>query len=125
MNWQRVCMSLTASSLACAIALLANIPLAQAKSLTFKVPKRTPPKVTSGAASRSGQQACVAQNQAPFRALVPKPTNYGLTTAKAPVLLVYIPKSSAQTLEVILKPADSSKPLYKPSSPPPPPASCG
>jgi Domain of Unknown Function (DUF928) len=115
MNWQRFSASCTASLLALVIVGIA--PLVQAKSLTFKVPNRNAPKVTSGAASRTGTQACVQRNQPMFRALVPKPKaqemNYSLTTSRTPTLLVYVPQSTAQSIEIMLKTEDGNKTLYK------------
>ncbi len=117
MNWQRFSSSCTAFLLGLAVAIAGVTTPAAAKSLTFKVPSRSAPKVTSGAASRTGSQACVLKDQPLFKALVPKPrdkeVNYSLTTSRSPVLFVYVPQSTAQSLEIILKAEDGAKTLYK------------
>ena len=117
MNWQRFSSAYTAFLLVFSVAIGSVAPPAQAKNLTFKVPNRSAPKVTSGAASRTGTQACVLKDQPLFRALVPKPRdkemNYSLTTSRSPVLFVYVPQSTAQSIEVMLKAEDGAKTLYK------------
>jgi hypothetical protein len=124
MNWQRFSSSCTASLLVFS-AIAGVIAPVQAKSLTFKVPNRSAPKVTTGAASRTGNQACVLKDQPSFKALVPKPrdkeVNYSLTTAQTPVLFVYVPQSTAQSIEVILKAEGGSKTFYKTILPMPAP----
>ena len=100
MNWQRFSASCTASLLVFVVLMTGVTAPAQAKSLTFKVPNRNAPKVTSGAASRNGSQACVLKDQPLFKAFMPKPraqeVSYSLTTSRTPVLLVYVPQSTAQ-----------------------------
>ncbi len=87
--------------------------------LKFKPPSRGTPPITGGAASRSGG-ACILGKE-PLRALMPS-SNYGLTTAADPVLLVYVPQSTAKTVEFQLRTADNQSRVFRKSFPTPPTA---
>ncbi|NMG20892.1 DUF928 domain-containing protein [Brasilonema bromeliae] len=96
------------------------IPLIPAEArITFKAPAAlgVPGRRVAGA-SRTMQQ-CLLDNK-PLTAIVPQ-SNIGLTTAANPVLLFYIPKTSAQAqLELVVQTANEknivTKQSYKPSS---------
>jgi hypothetical protein len=96
------------------------IPLIPAEArITFKAPAAlgVPGRRVAGA-SRKIQQ-CLLDNK-PLTAIVPQ-SNIGLTTAANPVLLFYIPKTSAQAqLELVVQNANEknivTKQYYKPSS---------
>jgi hypothetical protein len=84
--------------------------------LRFRPPNRGTPPRTGGAASR-GTGACIA-TQEPLRVLAPsnnpRQTVYGQTAQPLPTLLVYVPPSSAKTLELQLN-ASESKMLFRKS----------
>jgi hypothetical protein len=84
--------------------------------LKFKPPSRGTPPITGGAASRSGG-ACIL-GQEPLKALMPR-SNYGLTAVADPVLLVYVPQSTAKTVEFQLRTADNRSRVFRKSMPTP------
>ncbi|OUC12230.1 MAG: hypothetical protein B0A82_23540 [Alkalinema sp. CACIAM 70d] len=85
------------------------LPL-HASPLTFKAPRRGTPPVTNGAASRG--TSCVSQPNETLAALMPK-GNFGMTTAAQPTLFVYVPASTAKTIELMVETQDGNKRLYK------------
>jgi hypothetical protein len=68
-------------------------------SWDFKPPNRNAPSSTAGGASRSG--ACVSA-EPPLTLLLPSKT-FGLTAAARPTFLLYLPKTTAQSAQFVLK----------------------
>jgi hypothetical protein len=74
--------------------------------LKFKPPSRSRPKITIGGASRS---TCVKDSKG-LKALLPQ-SQFGLTTAEQPQLMLYLPKNQAKALLVNLMEVGSDRPL--------------
>ncbi|NJN58110.1 MAG: DUF928 domain-containing protein [Leptolyngbyaceae cyanobacterium SL_5_9] len=78
--------------------------------ITFRPPNRGAPPVTSGAASRGDWSDCTASTDA-LTALIPS-SRLGLSVSQEPVLMVYIPETSATSLELTLENEDGTEVLY-------------
>lgn len=94
----------------------ANRPVAQqsrsrTSRITFRPPNRGAPPVTSGAASRGDWGDCTSSSDA-LTALIPSST-VGLSISQEPVLMVYVPETSATSLELTLENEDGTEVLYR------------
>jgi hypothetical protein len=78
--------------------------------ITFRPPNRGAPPVTSGAASRGDWSDCTASTDA-LTALIPS-SRLGLSASQEPVLMVYIPETSATSLELTLENEDGTEVFY-------------
>jgi hypothetical protein len=86
--------------------------IASTINITFDPPKENQPQATKGGASRGDRCALDAQAVSqPFTPLLPD-TNYGLTTASHPTLLVHIPATSAQSVFLTLQ-NDKGEEVYQ------------
>jgi hypothetical protein len=81
--------------------------------LKFKPPSRSRPKITIGAASR---ESCLKAmpDETKFTALVPQ-NGLGLTTAKQPTLMVYLPQHEGKALQVKISPIVPGKKTTDPN----------
>ncbi|MBW4578394.1 MAG: DUF928 domain-containing protein [Tildeniella nuda ZEHNDER 1965/U140] len=70
----------------------------------FKPPNRGVPKTTAGGATRSG--SCIKE-RTPLTVLVPS-SKIGLTTESHPTVFLYLPKTTAQAAEFVLKDVDDN-----------------
>ncbi len=77
-------------------------------SQSFKPPRRGTPSITAGGATRS--RNCLAPNQS-VTAILPK-DNWGITVTGRPTFLVYVPATTAQSAEFVIKDAQEND-LYR------------
>ncbi|MCG5060500.1 MAG: DUF928 domain-containing protein [Limnoraphis sp. WC205] len=80
-------------------------------TLNFQPPNRGAPGTRADAGSRGGSGQC-SKLEKPITALIPT-TNWGETIAAHPTFWLYIPTSSAATVELVLKPEGSDDVLYE------------
>ncbi|MBD2448125.1 DUF928 domain-containing protein [Nostoc sp. FACHB-152] len=84
----------------------------------FKPPSTKAPGVSQSGGTRG---ECIAKTQRELqfvKALLPK-ENFGLTTAANPTLMVYVPKSTAKSLDIELRSLDKKQVLLKQNLPVP------
>lgn len=79
--------------------------------ITFRPPNRGAPPVTSGAASRGDWSTCTSSTET-LTALIPT-SSLGLSTSQTPTLLVYVPETSAESLELTLENEDGTEIFYQ------------
>ena len=82
-----------------------------AVAITFQPPGEPVPRHTTAGATRSGEGICLA----PGDRLVPLSVSgeIGLTTVDRPTLLVYVPPTSAEVLEVTLAREDDGTEVFR------------
>lgn len=91
--------------------LLAQQSRSRTSRITFRPPNRGAPPVTSGAASRGDWGDCTSSTDA-LTALIPS-SSLGLAASQEPTLMVYIPETSAASLELTLENEDGTEVLYR------------